>query len=269
MSASDSTLLISIQNGVAELTMNRPEVNNAFDDVFIQKMINTLAELEQNSEVRVLVLKGAGKHFSAGADLAWMQRMAELDEAANKADAQQLSELMHKLDTFSKPTLAVVQGASYGGAVGLISCCDMAIASDSAVFCLSEVKIGLSPAVISPYVIRAIGSRQARRYFISAEVIKAEQALAIGLVHELVDKSQLQERADKQIQTLLKNSPQAMAASKKLIQDIGQESINDDTRNYCVDLIASIRVSDEGQEGLKSFLNKRQPAWITSAEVGQ
>lgn len=264
MSASDSTLLISIQNGVAELTMNRPEINNAFDDVFIQKMIKTLAELEQNPEVRVLVLKGAGKHFSAGADLNWMRRMAELDYSENREDAGQLSRLMSTLYHLNKPTIAEIRGASYGGAVGLIACCDIAIASDKSVFCLSEVKIGLIPAVISPYVVKAMGERQARRYFISGEVIKSEKALDLDLIHESVPAELLSARVDEIISSMLNNGPKAMGISKALVQKVANEKLDDNLNHHTRDLIAQVRVSQEGQEGLTAFLEKRPANWIKS-----
>ena len=182
----DSNLLIEIENGVAKLILNRPDVHNAFDDVLIAKIITALNHAQENKNVRVVVLTSHGKHFSAGADLNWMKRMARLTKQENRDDAQQLAELMHTLNTLSKPTVALVNGAAYGGAVGLIACCDMAIATQRSRFCLSEVKIGLSPAVISPFVIGAIGERAARRYFLSAEAFDAQKAEQLGLLHDVV-----------------------------------------------------------------------------------
>ena len=251
------------QPRVAELTLNRPAKHNAFDDQIIQLLLEKLAEAAANTELQLLILRSNGKHFSAGADLSWMQRMAHNSHADNLADAQQLAKLMQTLNTFRTPTLALVQGAAYGGAVGLAACCDIVIASQDARFCLSEVKIGLIPAVISPYVIRAIGERQARRYFLSAEVIQAEQAQAMGLVHQLVDKpADLAPAAQAFIQQLKQNSPQAMAAAKSLIFAISQPPIDDSVIDITVHSIADIRVSNEGQEGLKAFLNKRRPQWL-------
>lgn len=260
-----SHLLTDIQDGVATLTLNRPEVHNAFDDALIANIIATLNEIEDNDQVRVVVLTSNGKHFSAGADLAWMKRMAELDEAQNRSDAQELAELMYKLNHLSKPTIALVNGAAYGGAVGLIACCDMAIATERSRFCLSEVKIGLSPAVISPFVVRAMGERQARRFFLSAEVFNAQQAERFELIHQVVaDEAALKVAGQNMVDNLLQNSPLAITKTKQLIQTVSAAPLDQDTRNYTVNLIAAIRVSEEGQEGLGSFLEKRTPSWLKS-----
>lgn len=257
-----SHLLIHKAQGIATLTLNRPEVHNAFDDALIAAIVSALNDVEQDPNVRVVMLAASGKHFSAGADLAWMKRMAELDEAQNQADAQDLAELMYRLNHLSKPTIALVNGAAYGGAVGLIACCDMAIATQRSRFCLSEVKIGLSPAVISPFVIRAMGERQARRYFLSAEVFDAQQAERFELIHQVVENEEaLITAGDILAQGLLQNSPQAVSKTKALIQTVSGAALNSDTRNYTVKLIAGIRVSDEGQEGLSAFLEKRSPSW--------
>lgn len=259
----DSNLLIEIENGVAKLILNRPDVHNAFDDVLIQTIIHALDDISTNDHIQVVVLTSNGKHFSAGADLNWMKRMAVLTEQENRDDAQQLAELMHTLNTLNKPTIALVNGAAYGGAIGLIACCDMAIATQRSRFCLSEVKIGLSPAVISPFVVSAIGERAARRYFLTAEVFNADKATQLGLLHEVVaDEAALVEQGELLINTLLQNSPQAMNKTKQLIKVVSRDSINKNMRDYTVNLIASIRVSEEGQEGLASFLEKRQPKWL-------
>lgn len=263
----DSNLLIEIENGVAKLILNRPDVHNAFDDVLIEKIIAALNAVEANDDVRVVVLTSHGKHFSAGADLNWMKRMATLTEQENRDDAQQLAELMHKLNNLDKPTVALVNGAAYGGAVGLIACCDMAIATQRSRFCLSEVKIGLSPAVISPFVVSAIGERAARRYFLTAEAFDAKQAAQLGLLHEVVaDEVALAKQGEQLINALLLNSPQAMAKTKLLIKEVSRGDINNTMRDYTVNLIASIRVSEEGQEGLASFLEKRQANWVKHHE---
>ena len=259
----DSNLLIEIENGVAKLILNRPDVHNAFDDLLIAKIITALTQIETNDDIRVVVLTSQGKHFSAGADLNWMKRMAILSEQENRDDAQQLAELMHQLNNLNKPTIALVNGAAYGGAVGLIACCDIAIATQRSRFCLSEVKIGLSPAVISPFVIGAIGERAARRYFLSAEAFDAQKAEQLGLLHDVVaDEVALAEQGEQLINVLLQNSPQAMNKTKQLIKEVSRGSIDKNMRDYTVNLIASIRVSDEGQEGLSSFLEKRQPKWL-------
>ena len=259
----DSNLLIEIENGVAKLILNRPDVHNAFDDLLIAKIITALTQIETNDDIRVVVLTSQGKHFSAGADLNWMKRMAILSEQENRDDAQQLAKLMHQLNNLNKPTIALVDGAAYGGAVGLIACCDMAIGTQRSRFCLSEVKIGLSPAVISPFVVGAIGERAARRYFLSAEAFDAQKAEQLGLLHDVVaDEVALAEQGEQLINVLLQNSPQAMNRTKQLIKEVSRGSIDKNMRDYTVNLIASIRVSDEGQEGLSSFLEKRQPKWL-------
>jgi methylglutaconyl-CoA hydratase len=251
--------------GVAELILNHADKYNAFDDQIIAQLIEKLAQAEQVADLKLLILRSTGKHFSSGADLNWMKRMASNSHQDNLDDANQLAKLMQNLNAFSKPTLALVQGAAFGGAVGLAACCDIVIATQTARFCLSEVKIGLVPAVISPYVIRAIGERQARRYFLSAEIISCEQALSFGLVHEIVeDLNQLDQAASRFINQLSLNSPHAMTAAKKLIFAVSNKPIDKAVIDYTSQCIADIRVSDEGQEGLDAFLNKRQANWITT-----
>lgn len=249
--------------GIAELILNNADKYNAFDDHIISLMIEKLAQAESQADLKLLILRSTGKHFSSGADLNWMKRMANNSYQENLDDANQLAKLMQNLNNFSKPTLALVQGAAYGGAVGLAACCDIVVATRTSRFCLSEVKIGLVPAVISPYVIRAIGERHARRYFLSAEVISAEQAQNFGLVHDLVDdQTQLDQAAEHFIQQLSQNSPQAMTVAKELIFAVSHKQIDSEVISYTSQCISDIRVSDEGQEGLNAFLNKRQASWI-------
>lgn len=260
-------LILEIQNGVAKLILNRPNVHNAFNDELITQLIHALNDIESRQDIQVVVLSGQGKHFSAGADLNWMKRMAKLSEEENRQDAQQLAELMYTLNNLSKPTITLINGAAYGGAVGLIACCDIAIATKNSRMCLSEVKIGLSPAVISPFVVSAIGARQARRYCLSAEVFDAQKARTLGLIHEVVDDEvELASMGEYFIQTLQNNSPQAMAKTKQLIERVARGDINQAMRDDTVNLIATIRVSDEGQEGLTAFLEKRQAAWVNKHE---
>ncbi len=257
-------LIVNIEHAVATLKLNRPDVHNAFDDQLIVQIIDALKQVEANPDVRGVVLTSAGKHFSAGADLNWMKRMANLSEEENRQDAQTLAELMHALNNLSKPTIALVNGAAYGGAVGLVACCDMAIATERSRFCLSEVKIGLSPAVISPFVVAAMGERAARRYFLTAEAFDAQQAQRLGLLHEVVaDEAALEQQGQALVQSILQNSPQAMDKTKQLIKTVSRGDIDSNMRDYTVNLIASIRVSEEGQEGLSSFLEKRQAKWVT------
>lgn len=247
--------------GVASLVLNRPEVHNAFDDLMIAELIAQLDNLAADDQVKVLVLKSNGKNFSAGADLNWMRSMAKKDYQQNLEDAVELATLMHKLDKFPKPTLALVQGAAFGGAVGLVACCDIAIAEANASFCLSEVKIGLIPAVISPYVMRALGERQCRRYFLTAERFNAETAEKLGLLHDVVQEQSLETAAEPLLQALLQNSPAAVSAAKALLHNIYNRKISNNVIAHTTQAIAEIRVSPEGQEGLSTFLEKRTPNW--------
>lgn len=250
------------QRGLATLTMNRPEVHNAFDDALIAAMTAELKRLEADPQVRVLTLTASGKSFSAGADLGWMRRMADYSRDENLRDALELAELMKTLDGFAKPTVALVQGAAYGGGVGLVACCDVVIASERASFCLSEVKLGLIPAVISPYVTAAIGSRAARRYFLSAERFGAEEARRLNLVHEVVAPEGLEARGGELCGALLNNSPAGMTAAKDLVTAVARGPIDGAMLRDTAERIADTRASAEGKEGLSAFLEKRQPTWV-------
>lgn len=256
------TLLTELtESGVATLILNRPAQHNAFDDALVHELTVALKRLQADSSVRVVVLAAAGKSFCAGADLNWMQRMATYSEEENFHDAMNLAELMYILANLAKPTLAKVQGAAYGGGVGLVACCDIAIASDTASFRLSEVALGLIPAVISPYVVKAVGERQARRYFISAEPFSAAQAEHIGLIHEVVASADLDKRTAQLLRTLLGNGPAAMVAAKTLISTVTHAPIDGVMVQDTARRIAEIRVSPEGREGIAAFLEKRKPAW--------
>lgn len=249
------------ERGVATVTLNRPHVHNAFDDALIGTLTETLQALGAEPSVRLVVLAAEGKSFSAGADLNWMKRMAGFSREDNYRDSLGLAGLMHTLDTLAQPVIAQVQGAAIGGGVGLVACSDIAIASDSAVFALSEVRLGLTPAVISPYVVRAIGERQARRYFVSAERFDVQKALQLGLVHEVVPAAALTGRIDELLQAMLRNGPQAMRAAKKLARDVSAASIDAALREDTARRIADIRAGDEGREGVSAFLEKRRPRW--------
>ncbi|MEA2118475.1 enoyl-CoA hydratase/isomerase family protein [Halovibrio sp. HP20-50] len=258
---------LTLDHGIAWLTLNRPEVHNAFDDRLIAELnahLSRLHLLAEAGDVRVVVLGSEGKSFSAGADLNWMKRMVDYDLDDNLADSRKLASLMHSMDTLPCPTVCRVQGSAFGGAVGLAACCDIVIASGSAKFCLSEVKIGLSPAVISPYVQRALGERQMRRYALSAEVMDADIALALGLVHLVVEHDKLDDEVDTMLAILLAASPQAQRATKALMATVAQAPDSDDTREQTCQVIAKLRVSQEGQEGLSSFFEKRRPVWADS-----
>ena len=246
--------------GIATLTLNRPEVHNAFDDVMISELLQALKDVEDSEQARVLVLRSEGKNFSAGADLNWMRSMADKNYQQNVEDAGELGLLMERLDLLSKPSIALVQGAAFGGAVGLAACCDIVLAQPRSSFCLSEVKIGLIPAVISPYVVRTIGERQSRRYMLTAERFFADEAQKLGLVNDVVD--DFEEPLNNLLDALLAISPQAVTACKELIRNVGSRPINKDVREHTIKAIAEIRVSDEGQEGLSAFLEKRPAAWL-------
>ncbi|UZA69100.1 gamma-carboxygeranoyl-CoA hydratase [Pseudomonas viridiflava] len=266
MTAFATIELIDDPRGFATLWLNRPDKNNAFNAQMIRELILALDEVQSQPALRFLLVRGRGKHFSAGADLAWMQQAAELDYNTNLDDARELAELMYNLAKLKIPTLAVVQGAAFGGALGLISCCDMAIAADDAQFCLSEVRIGLAPAVISPFVVQAIGERAARRYALTAERFSAERAQQIGLIAEHYPLATLDEQTALWVDNLLLNSPQAMRASKDLLREVGSGELTPALRRYCESAIARIRTSAEGQEGLRAFLNKRSPGWQAQAD---
>lgn len=258
----NQALQVEIERGIATVRMNRPDVHNAFDDHLIAELTTELRRLEQAPEVRVVVLAGSGKSFSAGADLNWMQRMAKYSEAENLRDAVAMAGLMRTLHGMHKPTIARVQGAAFGGGVGLVACCDIAVAAAEASFSLSEVRLGLIPSVISPYVTAAIGEREARRYFLTAERFGAEEARRIGLVHEVTTGDRLDEAVKNFADQLLKGGPNALAAAKKLIADVARRPLDDALMEETARRIASIRVSPEGREGLSAFLEKRLAAWI-------
>lgn len=247
--------------GFATLWLNRPDKNNAFNAEMIHELVQALCHLDTNKDLRFLLLRGRGRHFSAGADLAWMQASASLDYETNLQDAHELGELMERLYRLTVPTLAVVQGAAFGGAVGLVSCCDIAIGTSDALFSLSEVRIGLAPAVISPYVVQAIGERAARRYALTAERFDGKRAQELGLLAECYPAAELDASLDQWVANLLKNSPQAMCAAKGLLQEVGSGVLSANLRYRTETLIAGIRVSAEGQEGLRAFLEKRTPVW--------
>lgn len=250
--------------GVTRITLNRPGKRNAFDDQIITELTDAIRDAGANPDCRVVVLAGEGKHFSAGADLNYMKRTAELSKQENIQDARRLAELMQTLDRLDRPTLCLVQGAAYGGALGLICAADIAIGTESSQFCLSEARLGITPAAIGPYVVRTLGPRHARRYFQTAEVIHSEQAVALGLIHECVADEQLSTKADELIRTLLRNGPEAMAAGKELVTQVAGGPVSDQIIQYTAELIARLRTGEEGQEGLTAFFEKRTPNWAVT-----
>ena len=248
--------------GVARVRLNNPDKHNAFDDQIIGELTEAFVAIADNSNVRVMVLGSEGKSFSAGADLEWMKRMASYSYEENLRDASALALMLKTLNEIPQPTIARVQGAAFGGAVGLVSCCDMAVAASAASFSLSEVKIGLVPATISPYVIAAIGQRAVRRYFVTAERFDAHRAMEIGLVNEVVDAEQLDQEIARLIDAVLANGPEAILAAKRLVFDIAGKPIDQQLIDSTCETIAAIRVSEQGQEGLQAFLEKRKPHWL-------
>jgi methylglutaconyl-CoA hydratase len=249
--------------GVVWLTLDRPEIHNAFDDRLIAELTKELENQGADAGVRIVVLTGAGRSFSAGADLNWMRATASYGEAENLADARALARLMQTLHELPKPTVARVNGAALGGGTGLVACCDIVVASAQATFGTTEVRLGLIPAVIGPYVLAAIGPRQARRLMLTGERISAAEALRVGLVHEVVAAEQLDGAIDRIAGELLKNGPAALAAAKRLIRDLGGRPIEAPLIDDTAQRIASLRVTGEAREGVGAFLDKRPPAWLS------
>lgn len=254
------SLIVSHQDGVAVLTLDRPDVHNAFDDTLIGALTEAYARAGADPRVRAILLAANGPSFCAGADLTWMRRMAGYSQAENLADAERLGALMRTIDTCPKPTLARVQGSAFAGAIGLIACSDIVVAVPEALFAVTEVRIGLIPAVISPYLVRAMGARQARRYFLTAERFTAETALALGLVHEVVAAQDLDAAIARHLKALSAGSPAAQAATKDLVAAVDRP-LADDVIADTARRIAHQRASADGREGLTAFLEKRKPQW--------
>lgn len=257
-----SALSIRYEGHRATITLTQPEVRNAFSDEVIAEITAAFREVGAREDVRAVVLAAEGPAFCAGANLNWMRRMADYTRGENLADAGKLAEMLRVIYECEKPTIARVQGDAYAGGMGLVAACDMAVAADTAGFCLSEVKIGLIPATISPYVIRAMGARAAHRYFLTAERFDAQEALRIGFVHEVVAPDQLDARVDALVKALASGSPNAMRAAKRLVLQVAGREIDAGLIAATVEGIADIRASSEGREGVQSFLQKRKPSWL-------
>lgn len=263
------------QNGpVATLTLNRPEVHNAFDEATIAALTHTLNQMAADHTIRALVLRAEGKSFCAGADLNWMQRAASFTTAENEADAYNLGQMLHTLYTMPKPTIALVHGAVYGGGVGLVAACDIALGLEKSRFCLSEVKIGLVPSVISPYVMQALGARNARRLFVTAEVFDAQKAHAMGLLHEVhATPEALQAALENVLAHIRHNGPEAMADAKALIFEMLGKPVETPVVRRTAQIIARRRASAEAREGIRAFLEKRPASWVapepSSPETGE
>ena len=256
------TLSIERRDRVATIWMDRPEVFNAFDEQLIDELAAACAELDADASVRVVVLGGMGKHFSAGADLNWMKRASAFSEEENRADARRFAAMLRVLSGLSKPTIARIQGAALGGGTGLAAACDMAVASHDASFATSEVKFGIIPAVISPYVLRAIGPRQALRYFQSGERFSARRAYEIGLVNEVCERDDLDATLALLIEPLIAGAPRAQQAAKDLIAAVDGRPIDDAVSEETAQRIARQRATDEARDGIAAFLHKRSPSWL-------
>jgi methylglutaconyl-CoA hydratase len=254
-------LKITTTGGVARVMLDRPEIRNAFDDALIAALTSALRELDVDEGVRAVVLGGNGPAFCAGADLNWMKRMAGYGYEQNLADARALAHMLRTLDRMRKPTVARVHGPAFAGGVGLVAACDIAVGAQEAKFCLSEAKLGLSPATISPYVVRAMGERAARRYFLSAEVFDGIEAHRIGLLTAVSPSENLDGEIDKMLEHLVQGGPQALDKIKDLIRTVSSGPVSDSMIEDTATRIAEIRVSPEGREGIASFLEKRKPAW--------
>jgi methylglutaconyl-CoA hydratase len=257
-----SALTLSTTGPVARITLTRPQMRNAFNDEVIAELAQAFTEVGRREDVRVVVLAAEGSAFCAGADLNWMRRMADYTRDQNVADAGALAAMLRVIFECPKPTIARVQGDVYAGGMGLVAACDMAVAVDTAGFCLSEVKLGLIPATISPYVIRAMGARAAHRYFLTAERFDAAEALRIGFVHEVVAADTLDTRVDALAQALANAGPAAVRACKRLLLDVAGREIDAALIAATVEGIADIRASAEGREGVSAFLHKRKPGWL-------
>ena len=255
-------LLINTENHIATVILNRPEVRNAFNDEMISELTSVFKQLGKDDEVRVIVLAAAGKAFCAGADLNWMRAMADYDYEENLADADKLAQMLKTIYECPKPTIAAIQGDVYAGGMGLVAVCDVAIAAKMANFCLSEVRLGLAPATISPYVIRALGTRASQRYFLTAEVFDAKKARQLGFIHERVSEDDLADTVAELCNKIVNNSPEAIETCKRLLHDIAGAPIDDKLIASTVKDIADIRSSKQGKEGVQAFLQKRKPSWL-------
>jgi methylglutaconyl-CoA hydratase len=257
-----SHLKIDVQQAVATVTLGRPEVRNAFNEELIAELTQAFVLLGRRGDIRCVVLAASGSAFCAGADLNWMRRMADYSHAQNIDDAARLAAMLQAIYTCPKPTIARIQGDVYAGGTGLVAACDIAVSASTAAFCLSEVRLGLIPATISPYVIRAMGARAAHRYFLTAERFDAAEALRIGLIHAAVDASSLDGAVGAMVQHVVDAGPQAVRLCKKLLHEVADQDIDAALVSRTVSAIADIRVSAEGREGLQSFLQKRKPGWL-------
>jgi len=258
------TLLFEIDNGVARIVLNRPDVHNAFNDIMIREMTDVFNGLEKHSEVRVAVLTGKGKSFCAGADLNWMRRVKDYSYEDNLHESLELSNMLYSIYSSPKPTVARVNGAAIGGGTGLVAVCDIAIAASTAKFSFSEVKIGLIPACISPYVVKKCGEGRCREFFLTGERMTADRALDAGLVNKVVAVEELDQAVSELVKQLVSSGPEAIARCKELLRNVPLMTY-DEVKRYTAEVIAQIRISEEGQEGMTAFLEKRKPKWFNDS----
>ncbi len=258
------SITLTLDNHIARVTLDRPAVRNAFDDNTIVELTAAFRALSDDTSVRVIVLSANGPAFCAGADLNWMKRMAGYSDTENRADALGLATMLNTIHTCPKPVIVQIQGDAYAGGMGLVAVCDIAVSADTAQFCLSEARLGLMPGTIAPYVIRAMGPRASHRYFVTAERFDAAEALRIGFVHEVVSAEKLAETVNSIAASIVANSPNAVRECKQLVLDMAGKAIDDSLISDTADRIAQIRASDEGREGVQSFLEKRKPSWLAS-----
>ena len=257
-----STLHVAVTGPIARVTLNRPEVRNAFNEVLIAELTSAFTELGARPDLRAIVLAAEGKAFCAGADLNWMKAMAGYSWDENHADATRLADMLWAIYSCPVPVIARVQGDVYAGGVGLVACADIVVAVDGAAFCLSEARLGLLPATIGPYVVKALGEQASRRYFVTAERFATDEARRLGLVHEVVAAEALDAKVDELCIAIAANGPAAVRACKRLVKDVASREITPALRDDTARRIADIRASDEGREGVQSFLNKTKPSWL-------
>jgi methylglutaconyl-CoA hydratase len=255
------TITCSKENSVVRVDLNRPEIHNAFNEIMIQELIDAFKDIAEDKDTRIVVLTGNGKSFCAGADLNWMKKVVDFSYEENLKESLELAELFHLIYSLPKPTIARVNGAAIGGGAGLVAVCDIVIASEKAKFSLSEVKLGLVPACISPYEVRRIGERNCRELFLTGERIDAQKALEFGLVNQVVPHDELDKAVDELVKQLSNSGPNALAMCKTLLQNVPLMSF-EEVKKYTAEMIASLRISDEGQEGMNAFLQKRKPNWV-------
>lgn len=254
-------ILVSKSDGIATITLNRPDKRNAMNGHMVKELLHVLPEINKDTHSKILMIKGSGDHFCAGADIGWMQQLATSSYEENYDDAQYLADLMYQLYSFTKPTIVLTHGATMGGGLGLVAACDIAIGTKDSVFSFSEVKIGITPSTISPYVISVIGERAAHYYFLTGERFNAEEAHRIGLLHQITSPDLLISTGMTIAKNLLQNSPQALTAAKQLIRYVTKEKISENLAQKTAEHLANLRVTPQAKEGLSAFLEKRTPVW--------